>query len=543
MILCIILRFYKLGDFPDGVHIDEAAFGYNAYSILKTGKDQFGNSFPFFFESEGDYKLPVHVYLSTLSVSFFGLNSFSVRFTTLLMGYLLVISIFILTYQITHSYKKSVLAAFLLSISPWHFLFSRQGTEVVTCAVFSCLSLIFFIQFVRREGMINIILFLGTALLAMFTYRTATIFIIIFYALFFLLISANYKKRKKFALAISYTILFLLFLLLTTSLLKRYTDVKLFDSQELRVVTDLNLREDGTFSRPLNNQFVPRIFHNKLENLIISVQKNFWSQLDYSTLFFKGDNLNNSIPNLGNMYFFEVTLFIVFLFFLKKLTEKNIFFIIPMLWIFSSILPSSITLDAVNSSRTFQASIGYVLAISIGLIIIINLLNNHNFKFLFKGMVVILYAYGLFTMLHSYFVHKPMRTPWYRDVGLNEAVSYIENHKNQYEKIIFGNDIYTLYAYRAKLDPAFLQKRIAGITDNREKRTMKRLDDKFVTDVQNCNLKEGEANVLYVCFGRKIPITGQIIKTFTFRDGQPNVTLYEYDSKSKVNRPINMEYY
>ena len=39
LLLAAFLRFYKLGQVPSGFVNDEAAFGYNAYSILKTGRD------------------------------------------------------------------------------------------------------------------------------------------------------------------------------------------------------------------------------------------------------------------------------------------------------------------------------------------------------------------------------------------------------------------------------------------------------------------------------------------------------------------------
>ena len=37
ILIAIFARFYKLSSIPVGFNDDEAAFGYNAYSILKTG--------------------------------------------------------------------------------------------------------------------------------------------------------------------------------------------------------------------------------------------------------------------------------------------------------------------------------------------------------------------------------------------------------------------------------------------------------------------------------------------------------------------------
>ncbi|EKD95597.1 MAG: hypothetical protein ACD_24C00433G0001, partial [uncultured bacterium] len=43
------LRFYQLASVPPSLARDEVSVGYNAYSILKTGKDEYGRIFPLSF--------------------------------------------------------------------------------------------------------------------------------------------------------------------------------------------------------------------------------------------------------------------------------------------------------------------------------------------------------------------------------------------------------------------------------------------------------------------------------------------------------------
>jgi len=79
--VAILLRFINLASIPVGFNDDEAAFGYNAYSILKTGMDEWGRFLPFpAFESFGDWKLVVYLYLTAISQFFFGMNEFATRF-------------------------------------------------------------------------------------------------------------------------------------------------------------------------------------------------------------------------------------------------------------------------------------------------------------------------------------------------------------------------------------------------------------------------------------------------------------------------------
>lgn len=56
LLLGTFLRFYQLGEIPLGLNQDETAIGYNAYSILQTGRDEYGVFMPLYFKSQqGNY--------------------------------------------------------------------------------------------------------------------------------------------------------------------------------------------------------------------------------------------------------------------------------------------------------------------------------------------------------------------------------------------------------------------------------------------------------------------------------------------------------
>src|SRR3989339_2190313 len=94
--LSFLLRVVALDKYPVGFTPDEASFGYDAYSILKTGKDQWGNAFPLVLKSFGDYKAPIYAYLTIPSVSIFGLTKFAVRLPNALLGSLAVYVVYLL---------------------------------------------------------------------------------------------------------------------------------------------------------------------------------------------------------------------------------------------------------------------------------------------------------------------------------------------------------------------------------------------------------------------------------------------------------------
>ena len=72
IILAVFLRFYYIEKIPNGLYSDEASYGYNAFSILETGKDEYGNFMPLAFRSFGDYKAPLYIYFLIPFIKIFG---------------------------------------------------------------------------------------------------------------------------------------------------------------------------------------------------------------------------------------------------------------------------------------------------------------------------------------------------------------------------------------------------------------------------------------------------------------------------------------
>jgi len=94
------LRLWQLSAVPNGLTWDEAAIGYNAFSILKTGKDEHGAFLPIIFKSFGDYKPGLYIYLTVPAVAIFGLNEFAVRFPSAIAGILAILGVYLLTKEL-----------------------------------------------------------------------------------------------------------------------------------------------------------------------------------------------------------------------------------------------------------------------------------------------------------------------------------------------------------------------------------------------------------------------------------------------------------
>src|SRR3989344_1527548 len=203
LLLAIVLRFYKLGEVPPHLNWDEASNGYNAYSIIKTGRDEYGNFMPLTFKAFGDYNLALSVYILVPSIAVFGLNEFAFRFPSALLGTLTVLLTYFLTKQLFksgssfiahHSSQKNValVAAFFLAISPWHLQFSRYDHEanfMISFAIIGFTILIYTLKKKKQALMLTTsAVFFG---LALNSYQGSKIWI----PLFILLVALFYLKE------------------------------------------------------------------------------------------------------------------------------------------------------------------------------------------------------------------------------------------------------------------------------------------------------------------------------------------------------------
>jgi hypothetical protein len=79
-------RAIGLASNPVGFFADEASTGYDAYAMLLTGCDQYGEFLPLFARSFGDYNESLYRFLTVPAVAIFGLDVFSVRLPAALLG-------------------------------------------------------------------------------------------------------------------------------------------------------------------------------------------------------------------------------------------------------------------------------------------------------------------------------------------------------------------------------------------------------------------------------------------------------------------------
>ena len=174
LLLASVLRLWKLSSVPVSLFGDEVDLGYQAYSVLKTGKDYYGNFMPIHFHSLAEWRTPLYLYSAVPTVAIFGVSPLGVRLPAAIFGILTVWLIYLLFKEITKNESLGLISAFLLAISPWHIQYSRAGFEVTQLILFLLLGLFFFYKSLTRGKFLWLSVLFFT--LTPWVYSTAKVF-------------------------------------------------------------------------------------------------------------------------------------------------------------------------------------------------------------------------------------------------------------------------------------------------------------------------------------------------------------------------------
>ncbi len=155
-------RTIDLSHNPPGLFCDEAAIGWDATCIWKTGHNQYGARLPMFFPTiprydfstdapgeYSDYRGPLFIYSCVPSLAAFGSKPFAVRFTAAAYGTLAVLATYLFAAQIFGP-AAGLIASALLAITPWAVHTSRLGIEWWCMAPLTTLGAWAFLRGVER---------------------------------------------------------------------------------------------------------------------------------------------------------------------------------------------------------------------------------------------------------------------------------------------------------------------------------------------------------------------------------------------------------
>jgi len=444
--LAAFLRFYQIANVPPSTQWDETAIGYNAYSILKTGRDEYGQFLPLVFKSFGDYKPGFYVYLTVPFVGIFGLNETAVRLPSALAGIASVYFPYQVCWLLFKKKPLSLLASFALALSPWAMHFSRGAWEANVVLLLSLMGLFWFLK--TEKNKTKYLYFSAIAFgLTFLTYQGSKVFIpllLLGILIFF------FKKIKTLPVKTIVISLFLLSLLALPSLLAMATGgggraqtMSLFSYPRSEAEVQHLIDVDQ------GNKLYFNLFHSEGLSFFSRFSERYFNHFSSRFLFFEGDwsSLRHGPPYTGMLFLFDFIFLatgIYFLICLNKPETKFIFW-----WLLISPLPAALTRDSIQGVRSLNMVLPLMIIIGCGFYqIIIWLLKQ-------KKLIAVLLAMGLgglyiFSVAYSfeqYFYHYPLQSSKDWVYGYKQVVQEVYPLKNDYQKIIFTDAYGQPYIY------------------------------------------------------------------------------------------------
>ena len=469
LLLAFFLRFYRLGQVPPSLDWDEASLGYNAYSILKTGRDEYGKKFPLSIRSFGDYKPPLYVYLTIPSVAIFGLNEFAVRFPSAFFGTLTVLATYFLVKELfsdlVSQHPKisvSLIASFLLAISPWHLQFSRVAFESNLGLSLTILGALFFLKGLKRPIFwpFSFLIF-G---LSLFSYHSNRLFVpLLIFGLCLIYKKEIWSKKKWFLCSFAIFLLFfppLLFELSST--LSRARAVSVFAQPKLLERSIAKIEKDEESGFPLG-----RIIHNRRIVYALAFFKNYFSHFNLGWLFLTGDIPRHHAPGMGVLYFFELPL--IFLGILKLLEFSGKTRWVVFTWFLLAPTASSFSTGAPHAVRSLVFLPTFQIFTALGIFQTTEWLKKGGLKrhFLLSTFYFLL-SMNIFYFLHQYFVHLNNEYSAFWQYGYKEIVLEVAKKREKHPRVFVTTEYdqpYIFFLFYLKYSPQKYQEEIAGVSE------------------------------------------------------------------------------
>lgn len=468
IVLAGFLRFYNLSGIPISLNHDETAIGYNAYSILKTGADEYGKFMPLSLKSFGDWKLPFYPLLDIVPILFFGLTEFAVRLPSALAGVLLVPLIYLLSDRMFKNKRISLLSSFFMAVSPWGIFFSRIAYEANVATLMLVGGLICFLNFYyeKKKGywLLPAALLWG---LTIFTYHAFVVFMPLF-AIALSVLLFRKSGINRFILISCLVFIFFIglsaFSTLTSGSIGKLSSTSLFDDKHMLNERVNVIRGD----KSPEVLIVKKILHNNYSAVLYQIGQNYVSTFSPTFLFDRGgEKLLHNIGNFGNFYLIDALLLVLGFIAIFYNREKRL--VIILLWFSLGPIPSAITIDAPSSTRLFLMLPAFILVSAYGAHSVFEFafVKKYLVRFLIGLSLVFLFFVNFVYFLDSYFVHMNYHKAQDFHYGYKEIVE-LANKYPTYKVVMYDptNFPYISFLFYNKYNPVQFRKEVSYYPEN-----------------------------------------------------------------------------
>lgn len=448
----VYLRFDRLTQIPPSLSHDESAIAYNAYSILKTGKDEYGTSYPLLFRSFDDYKLPGMVYATVPMVGLFGLSELAARLPSAIFGVLSLVVMYGISLELLKDRKRALIPMLVLALSPWHINFSRQLFESNGAVFWFMLGTYFMFRSIKKY---SYILPAGLSFVAALYFYYSVRLVIPFVGLFYLIYFRKPILKQWKITLLTATICFLAFFpmgkeMLSPGGMERISIVS--------VVNDPNyhtLREDYVKKMGVTPTLIQKIVYNRRVALAQTILDNYAKNISPHNLFVTGTG------TYGTLYPIEAIFIPLGLLSLTALTPFAAIFI--CIWLFTAFLPGAFSVNQPNTLRTLIAAPAFSLITGFGILYIYSSLKQKisaktaSLSAILMGLALLM----VFPKFHyAYFVDNPTKNALSFGDGYKQMTGFVRTHETEYDRVVISGYYWRPYVfmlYWNAVDPAFYQ--------------------------------------------------------------------------------------
>ncbi len=437
--------------------------GYQAYSLLKTGRDYFAHPLPLFVQSFADFRTPILIYSAVPLIKAFGLSAFSVRFVSLIWGILAIPLIFIVTRRLLPAQKYSgYFAAIIIGFSIWHVHYSRISFEATSLVTLLLASFCLWLTSLTKHKYLPLASVIAG--LVPYSYSTGKLFLaflVISFVIIFRKSLANITTRKK--------VLSLIILLIVAAPCyydsifgksnMRFHDLAIWtdptlgsEIDSLRQQSYLSYRsEEGVGVSP---RMVDKVLYNKPVLVLDKFIKNYFSAFSTDFLFLTGDKELRHSPGInlvGQLYIPEIVILIAGLIVIFSSRNPKAKFL--LLWLLLAPIASALTRDGAGHATRLITLLPVLLIVcTLGFF---RLSKKIRMAFIAFYLIAIFQSFGNnFTL---YRVDSAAPFQWGYSDMINKAISY----SKQYDKVIldFHNDSALMaYLFTTTYSPSQLHK-------------------------------------------------------------------------------------
>lgn len=475
LVVAIFARFYKLGSLPSGLTWDEAAIGYNAYGLVTNHRDEWLKRTPIVFQSFGDFKSPLLIYVTSLPVAVLGLTPIAIRLPVALAGTMLVILSYFLAYEVTKKKEVSLFVMCLVALSPWAIHYSRMGFESMLATSLVSFGVLSWLKGKSKPWW----LLIGDISLALslYAYHSAKIVVPLVAIILCAIHFREFVLHKKQVV---------LGTLLAVLILAPLGYATIFGKANARALSTTVI---GT------------------SDAVVQFAKNYASHVSPSFLLQGKDiTYRHSTMQVGVLYPIELILFIIGTAAIVLQKDMRKYWWIPTFF-FVGIIPASLGLDAPHSNRALLALPWVQLTAGIGVLALTARLKTQSLYVIIPLVFISVFFFAQYAQTYArvYTSTAALRELGY---GYDQVMQYVRPKEGEVERVYFTNTYGQAYIYillHKKLTPMEYQH--GGLAN-------------YTITSNPWKESQGKEKVLVVGTADEVPADSNVVKEVLFPDGE-----------------------